>query len=148
MTRAFAQNAAAGGSSYAFTFSRKHADAQEVQCLLEENAKLETSTHLQSLSLFSWWEMQRLQEEEGTSGTPSPESESISIIRGRVYSDHERKGFWSRLMTCCKIWDRTGSHLPIQTGPMEVEPSNWKTNWGWELGLSQGGRWSSISFAP
>lgn len=94
---------------------------RQVQCLLQENAKLETSSRV------CWrpptrCEMDRLQEEEQME-LPLPRNWRRHAFR----SDWAwKEGIWVQVADMLQEWDRTNSHLPIQTGIMEVETPCWK----------------------
>lgn len=106
---------------------------RQVQSLLEENAKPKTSVHFQSFSLLQQG-MKCKDCKRSKWSTPSPETGSISIIRESVYSDQleqGRKGFGSRLLTCC----RNGLELAATSPPIQV-PWRWsplagKQAWAW-----------------
>lgn len=109
---------------------------RKVQCLLQENAKLETSAHFQSFSLLQQGVKCKDCKRRNKWCTSSPEAGSISIIRGGVYSDqleHGRTGFGSGLLTCC----RNGIE-PAATSPSRQVP------WGWSplAGKQAGGVWA------
>lgn len=108
---------------------------REVQRLLEEIAKLKTSTHFQSFSLLQLGVKCEDCKRRNKWSTSSPEAGSISIIRGGVPSDHfehGRKGFGSRLRTCC----RNGIELAATSPSRQV-------SWRWSpLAEKQaGGAW-------
>ena len=108
---------------------------RQVQCLPEENAKLETSTHFQSFSLLQQG-VKCKDCKRNKWSTSSPETGSISIIRGGVRSDpleHERKGFGSRLLT--------GRRNRIELAA--TSPSR-QVSWRWSplAGKQAGGAWA------
>lgn len=72
----------------------------------------------------------------------------ISIIRGGVHSDQFEPGKNLGLLTCCRNGTEVGSHLPIQTGPMAVEPSCWQTALGTGVSGTEPGLQHDSLFSP
>lgn len=108
---------------------------RQVQCLLQENAKLETSSRV------CWrpptrCEMDRLQEEEQME-LPLPRNWRRHTFR----SDWAwKEGIWVQVADMLQQWDRTDSHLPIQTGIIEVETPCWKQAGAGGVGGEGGGK--------
>jgi len=109
---------------------------RQVQCFLEENAKLEASSHFQAFSLLQQGVKYKDCKRRNKWSTPFPETGSISIIRGGVYSDqleHRREGFGSRLLTCCRNVIELAAASPSRQVP-----------WRWRplAGKQAGGAWA------
>lgn len=125
LTRAFAQNPAAKGSSGAFLYRRKCADAQASPMPPPRECKTDDFNFHQAFYLLQQGRKFRDCKRRNKLSTLSPETVFPSSEEVCIQISLSMEGFGSRLLTCCRNGTEFGRHFPIQTRPMELEPPYW-----------------------